>query len=90
MQKNRAGCLLWSLTDKPINQKNPMTGTPQLNLEQLNPAFAGKKPSILSDFSTWRVKVADGWLVMFSGPIGVGGVTFYPDPNHAWEGGTLP
>ena len=70
-----------------------MPETPQFNLEKLNAAVAGKKTNIMSGFSTWRAKVPGGWLVIvsrLSGPSGVSGVTFYPDPNHAWDGGTMP
>ena len=44
-------------------------------------------------FSTYRAKVPGGWLVMvvYSGGAGAGtGVTFYPDPNHKWDGRSLP
>ncbi len=34
---------------------------------------------------TMRAKVPGGWLVATGG-----GVTFYPDPNHDWNGGSLP
>jgi hypothetical protein len=35
-----------------------------------------------------RAKVPGGWLVMiFTAP---GGLTFYPDPQHTWDGSSLP
>lgn len=47
----------------------------------------------------WRTKVPGGWLVKFqhyprsyrgSSPIDqFGGITFYPDPQHAWDGKSL-
>ncbi|MEN6356064.1 MAG: hypothetical protein ABFD83_03155 [Armatimonadota bacterium] len=44
-----------------------------------------------------RAKVPGGWLVAFhtsgTGIIddsyGYGGLTFYPDPNHEWDGNSL-
>jgi hypothetical protein len=43
--------------------------------------------------SLMRAKVPGGWLVYFqtSGlTYPTGGLTFYPDPKHEWDGGTLP
>jgi hypothetical protein len=38
-----------------------------------------------------RAKVPGGWLVYTSnGYHHHGGLTFYPDPDHLWDGGTLP
>lgn len=34
----------------------------------------------------YRCKVPGGWLVMVYGS----GVTFYPDPEHKWDGSSLP
>jgi hypothetical protein len=36
-----------------------------------------------------RAKVPGGWLVAV-GIFGGGGVTFYPDPKHEWDGRSLP
>ena len=33
-------------------------------------------------FSVYRKKVPGGWLVTVDGH----GVTFYPDPEHKWDG----
>jgi len=39
--------------------------------------------------STWRAKVPGGWLVL-TDVFGSGTFpTFYPDPQHEWDGGTL-
>ena len=35
-----------------------------------------------------RAKVPGGWLVAVS-LLGVNGVTFYPDPEHLWDGNSL-
>jgi hypothetical protein len=82
------------LHGKPIvKTKDIMPEAPQFNLEKLNSAVAGKKTGAMSGFSTWRAKVAGGWLVIVSGlggPSGVRGVAFYPDPDHTWDGGTMP
>jgi hypothetical protein len=38
-----------------------------------------------------RAKVAGGWLVYVSnGYHKHAGLAFYPDPEHRWNGGTLP
>jgi hypothetical protein len=43
-----------------------------------------------------RAKVPGGWLVAIEQPTTRGGpslhpsLIFYPDPEHAWDGGSLP
>jgi hypothetical protein len=38
-----------------------------------------------------RVPVPGGWLVYASNSYHQhGGITFYPDPDHNWDGGSLP
>ncbi len=37
---------------------------------------------------TKRAKVPGGWLVCMIGGR-AGGITFYPDPNHQWDGNSL-
>jgi len=38
-----------------------------------------------------RVRVPGGWLVYASNSYHHhGGMAFYPDPDHRWQGGTLP
>ena len=63
----------------------------EFNLTKLNLAFEGKRLGVLGRMSTgaYRAKVPGGWLVMVSGTQGISGVTFYPDPRHEWDGGTL-
>ena len=41
--------------------------------------------SLSSTQDTNRAKVAGGWLVSH-----FGGVAFLPDPNHQWDGNSLP
>jgi hypothetical protein len=36
-----------------------------------------------------RAKVLGGWLVYASFGAG-GGLAFYPDPEHVWDGSSLP
>lgn len=41
---------------------------------------------------TWRAKVPGGWLVMSipkNSQLTVS-TTFYPDPQHEWDGSSLP
>ena len=60
-----------------------MADKPALNLEELNVKFEDNKPAKYA----YRARVPGGWLIfIYKG--GLGGVTFYPDPNHAWDGGT--
>ena len=35
-----------------------------------------------------RAKVPGGWLLVATSNSG-GGVTFYPDPEHKWDGGSV-
>ncbi len=64
---------------------------PLFNLEKLELGFEGKPAGRFTRATTaaYRAKVAGGWLVVCAGAEGVSGVTFYPDPNHEWNGGTL-
>ena len=39
--------------------------------------------------SVKAAKVPGGWLIWASSN-NKGGLTFYPDPKHEWDGGTLP
>ena len=63
-----------------------MADKPALTLEELNLKYEGEKSAKYA----YRARVLGGWLVFIETPGrgGLGGVTFYPDPNHAWDGGT--
>ena len=63
-----------------------MTEKPVLHLEELNLKYEGGKPAK----HAYRARIAGGWLVFIETPGrgGMCGVTFYPDPNHTWDGGT--
>ncbi len=63
-----------------------MANKPALNLEELNLKLEDDKPAKYA----YRARVPGGWLI-FIWPKGRGAidsVTFYPDPNHTWDGGT--
>jgi len=63
-----------------------MENKPALNLEELNLKYEGNKQAKYG----YRARVLGGWLIFIRtpGPSGLGGVTFYPDPTHAWDGGS--
>ena len=62
-----------------------MAEKPALHLEELNLKYEGEKPAK----HAYRARIAGGWLVFIYTPAkGLSGVTFYPDPNHGWDGGT--
>lgn len=59
---------------------------PQLVWEEMNSSRAGR--GILKlDWNVHRAKVLGGWLVLVIH--NTNGVTFYPDPEHKWDGGSL-
>ncbi len=37
-----------------------------------------------------RAKVPGGWLVFIHRGEAAGGAFYYPDPEHKWDGNTLP
>jgi hypothetical protein len=47
-----------------------------------------------SDLFMYRAKIPGRWLIYVgdvgAGETGGGGVVFYPDPNHKWDGNSLP
>ena len=64
---------------------------PLFNLEKLELGFEGRPAGMFTKASAtvYRARVVGGWLVLASGVEGMSGLTFYPDPNHEWNGGTL-
>jgi hypothetical protein len=67
-----------------------MSDEPVFDLQSLKVSVEGKKPSrFLGTTKGYRAKVPGGWLVYLWDSCGVG-LTFYPDPGHEWDGGTLP
>jgi hypothetical protein len=62
------------------------TELPQLVWQELNSLRAGG--GILKlDWNIHRTKVPGGWLVLVIH--NTTGLTFYPDPEHRWDGGSL-
>lgn len=49
------------------------------------PAAFVWQPVRTTSIPTSRAKVPGGWLIA----VGQSGVTFYPDPEHSWDGSTL-
>jgi hypothetical protein len=41
-------------------------------------------------FDIYRAKVPGGWLVWATAGGGEVGMIFYPDPDHKWNGSSLP
>ena len=59
---------------------------PQLVWEEMNSSRAGR--GILKlDWNVHRAKVPGGWLILVIH--NTNGVTFYPDPEYKWDGGSL-
>jgi hypothetical protein len=53
---------------------------PKLKFEKLDVDIVSSRIS--------RAKLPGGWLLLSTSNSG-GGVTFYPDPEHKWDGGSL-
>ena len=67
-----------------------MTTTKPLNFISLTPQRDGSKSGVLNPLYSARAKVPGGWLVTIGGSSAVDrGITFYPDPEHKWDGGSL-
>jgi hypothetical protein len=63
-----------------------MEDKPPLIFERLNTPQSGltsMRPRV------YRVKILGGWLIYMVRP-GRAGATFVPDPDHKWDGGSLP
>jgi len=54
---------------------------PKLNFEKLDVSTLTVNTTIN------RAKIPGGWLLVSTSNAG-GGVTFYPDPEHKWDGGS--
>ena len=58
----------------------------QLRWEQLNNDLKGA--NYASGWRTYRTKVPGGWLVVVESETSHG-ISFYPDPQHKWDGNSL-
>jgi hypothetical protein len=69
-----------------LSQEIAIAEKPALHLEQLNPKYEDGKSAKYA----YRARIAGGWLIFTYTPGrgGLCGVTFYPDPDHTWDGGT--
>ena len=63
-----------------------MADKPALNVELLNVRYGDGKPAKYA----YRSRVPGGWLIFTYTPGrgGLCGVTFLPDADHAWDGGS--
>ena len=52
-------------------------------------AFEALKTDEWKELEVRRAKTPGGWLVLATWGAGRGGLTFYPDPEHRWDGGSL-
>lgn len=66
-----------------------MKSSPPLSFHSLPTQLDGKKPGHLSPRLLARAKVPGGWLVGIGANQMFSGVTFYPDPQHKWDGSSL-
>ena len=60
---------------------------PQLVWEKLN-SVSDRRAIFKDSWGTHRAKVLGGWLVAVNLGGVAGGVTFHPDPEHNWDGGS--
>ncbi len=66
-----------------------MQEEPKLTWEKLN-SGRGDEKWYHSSWEVQRAKVPNGWLILVRGGDAGGGLTFYPDSDHKWNGGSLP
>ncbi|MBN8248485.1 MAG: hypothetical protein J0L84_13725 [Verrucomicrobia bacterium] len=52
----------------------------------MNSSSAGGEFFKLGDL--YRAKVSGGWFILVTN--NARGLMFYPDPDHQWDGGSLP
>ncbi|MCX6586411.1 MAG: hypothetical protein NTX13_07515 [Acidobacteria bacterium] len=81
--------------DLPSASNPALTSTPALTIAPdpvIAPAPTPVKPAarlqwepLSSSIPASRAKVPGGWLISITN----GGMTFYPDPNHSWDGASL-
>lgn len=59
----------------------------QLVWEEID-SSSGEEGLFRLDWKVYRTKVVGGWLVLVVQS--TSGLTFYPDPEHKWDGANLP
>ena len=64
-----------------------MTNLPPLTFTSLNPRTQGYAP-VPSSLS--RSKIQGGWLVYGTASNGAPLLVFVPDPEHQWDGSSIP
>jgi len=62
----------------------------KMNWERIECEREPSRGSIRSFGPMWRAKIPGGWFVVIGSPEGEAGVAFYPDPEHEWDGNSLP
>lgn len=53
---------------------------------RMPPMIESDRQRLIDRMAVYRAKVPGGWLLMQPR----GGMTLVPDPQHAWDGGSLP
>ena len=60
--------------------------------EELEPRVSYLSGKVGKAAPFYRAKVPGGWIVCLLAAVpngGAGGLTFFPDPDHKWDGSTL-
>ncbi|MGE0102137.1 MAG: hypothetical protein AB7H86_01930 [Blastocatellales bacterium] len=71
------------------DKNSPFQIEPELRWEKLN-STRNEKGWFKIQWEIHRAKVPGGWLVLARIEAGnEHSLTFYPDPNHLWNGGSL-
>ena len=59
-----------------------------LRFKRLKAELVSESGDLMYTNTTWRAKIPGGWLVGWPGSND--GMTFVPDPEHTWDGNSLP
>ena len=79
--------ILYDNTGLILQNMGKETEKPQLNWEELNSVRVG---ILKGGWVVYRTKVPGGWLVLVNiASEGNVTLTFYPDPEHKWDGGSV-
>lgn len=68
-----------------------MSDKPNVVFEELEVRFRRHSGHCPVDVASrlYRAKVPGGWLLKYDERDGAAGLTFMPDPEHAWDGNSL-